>query len=41
MYDDVRLDSSPRSALLDFLHSTYEAGANLAKWDRVELERTA
>jgi len=41
MYDDARLDSSPRSALLDFLHSTYEAGANLAKWDRVELERTA
>jgi len=41
MYDDVRLDSSPRSALLEFLQSTYEAGANLAKWDRTELERTA
>ena len=41
MYDDVRLDPSPRSALLDFLQSTYEAGANLAKWDRAELERTA
>jgi len=41
MYDDVRLDPSPRSALLEFLQSTYEAGANLAKWDREELERTA
>jgi len=41
MYDDVRLDPSPRSALLEFLQSTYEAGANLAKWDRAELERTA
>src|ERR1700694_2203790 len=39
MYDDVRLDPSPRSALLEFLQSTYEAGANLAKWDRAELER--
>ncbi|MGA8309792.1 MAG: DUF5996 family protein [Terriglobales bacterium] len=41
LYDDVRLDPSPRSALLDFLQSTYDAGANLAKWDRAELERTA
>ena len=41
MYDDVRLDPSPQSALLDFLQSTYDAGANLAKWDRAELERTA
>jgi hypothetical protein len=40
MYDDVRTDPSPRSALLEFLQSTYEAGANLAKWNRVELERT-
>ena len=40
MYDDVRLDPSPRKALLEFLQSTYEAGANLAKWDRAELERT-
>jgi hypothetical protein len=39
MYDDVRLDPSPRSALIEFLQSTYEAGANLAKWDRAELER--
>jgi hypothetical protein len=40
MYDDVRLDPSPRSALLEFLQSTYEAAANLAKWQRAELERT-
>jgi hypothetical protein len=37
----VRLDPSPRSALLEFLQSTYDAGANLAKWDRAELERMA
>jgi hypothetical protein len=41
MYDDVRLDSSPRRALLEFLQSTYQAGANLAKWDRAELERSS
>ncbi|HMJ21693.1 MAG TPA: DUF5996 family protein, partial [Terriglobales bacterium] len=41
MYDDVREHSSPRSAVLEFLQSTYEAGANLGKWDRAELERTA
>ena len=39
MYDDVRLASSPREALLEFLRSTYDAGANLGKWDRKELER--
>ncbi len=39
MYDDMRLEPLPRSALLEFLQSTYEAGANLAKWDREELER--
>jgi len=40
MYDDVRRAASPKSALLDFLQSTYEGGANLAKWNRVELERS-
>src|ERR1022692_1750562 len=40
MYDDVRRAASPREALLSFLQSTYEAGANLAHWDRKELERT-
>jgi hypothetical protein len=39
MYDDVRAAASPREALLGFLQSTYEAGANLARWDRKELER--
>lgn len=41
MYDDVRNVPSPRLALLDFMQSTYEAGANLAKWDRQELEKAA
>jgi hypothetical protein len=40
MYDDVRRAASPRQALLDFLQSTYEAAANLAHWDRKELERS-
>jgi Family of unknown function (DUF5996) len=40
MYDDVRQSGSPREALLSFLQSTYEAGANLARWDRKELERS-
>jgi hypothetical protein len=39
MYDDVRRASSPRQALLDFLQSTYEAAANLAHWNRKELEK--
>jgi Family of unknown function (DUF5996) len=40
MYDDVRTAASPRAALLDFLQSTYEAAAELAKWNRKELERS-
>ena len=39
LYDDVRTADSPRDALLAFLHSTYEAAANLAQWDRKALER--
>jgi hypothetical protein len=39
MYDDVRRAESPKSALLDFLESTYAAAADLAKWDRASLER--
>ena len=39
MYDDVRLAALRREALLSFLESTYEAGANLARWERKELER--
>jgi len=41
MYDDVRKSGSPRDMLLEFLQSTYEAAANLAKWDRASLERGA
>ena len=41
MYDDMRKADSPDAALMDFLQSTYEAGANLAKWDRASLERTS
>jgi hypothetical protein len=39
MYEDVRKAESPSRALLDFCQSTYEAGANLGKWDRAALER--
>ncbi len=39
MYEDVRGADSPRQVLLDFLQSTYEAGSNLANWDRHALER--
>lgn len=39
MYDDVRTAPSPRETLMEFLQSTYEAGAELGKWDRRELER--
>lgn len=38
-YDAVRQSSSPEEALMDFCQSTYEAAANLAKWDRKALER--
>jgi hypothetical protein len=39
MYDDARRAPDPRAAVLDFLQSTYEAGAELGRWDRAELER--
>ena len=39
-YDEVRKSNSPDETLLNFLQSTYEAAANLAKWDRSALERT-
>jgi hypothetical protein len=38
-YDDVRTSANPRQALMEFLQSTYEAGANAAGWERGELER--
>jgi hypothetical protein len=40
MYDDVRRAPSPCAALLDFCQSTYEAGAQLAHWDRQALEKS-
>ncbi len=39
LYDDVRQADSPKAVLLDFLQSTYEAGASFANWDRPALER--
>ncbi len=39
MYDDVRTADRPKQALLEFLQSTYEAAANLGRWDRKSLER--
>jgi hypothetical protein len=38
-YDDVRRAASPRAEILEFAQRTYEAGANLAGWDRASLER--
>ncbi len=38
-YEAVRTSKSPDNMLLDFLESTYEAGAKLLKWDRAALER--
>jgi hypothetical protein len=38
-YDDVRTAANPDESLMEFLQSTYEAGANLANWDRASLER--
>lgn len=38
-YEDVRTAASPRDALIEFLQTTYEAGATLANWNRPELER--
>ncbi len=38
-YEAVRTADHPDAMLLDFAQSTYEAGANLAGWDRAALER--
>ena len=37
-YDAVRTARDPDAALMEFLLSTYEAAADLAKWDRAALE---
>jgi hypothetical protein len=39
MYDDVRTAVSPKTALLEFLNSTYDAAADAGKWERQALER--
>ena len=39
MYDDVRAANDPKAALMEFLESTYDAGANLGNWDRASLEK--
>jgi hypothetical protein len=38
-YEAVRTARSPDELLLAFFESTYEAAANLARWDRASLER--
>jgi Family of unknown function (DUF5996) len=38
-YDEVRRSSSPDAMLLEFLQSTYDAAADLGRWDRAKLER--
>jgi Family of unknown function (DUF5996) len=39
-YDIVRQADAPDEILLEFLQSTYEAAATLARWDRSALERS-
>jgi hypothetical protein len=38
-YEQVRASDDPGQMLLDFFQSTYDAAANLARWDRAALER--
>ena len=38
-YESVRSVSSPDDAVLDFCQSVYDAGADLARWDRAALDR--
>lgn len=38
-YEAVRTAAAPDQALLTFLQDTYEAAADLARWDRAALER--
>ncbi|HYO78740.1 MAG TPA: DUF5996 family protein, partial [Thermoanaerobaculia bacterium] len=38
-YEAVRTSASPDDTLMEFLQSTYDAAAELAKWDRAALER--
>jgi hypothetical protein len=38
-YEEVRNAASPLESLLSFAQTSYEAGANLGKWDRENLEK--
>jgi hypothetical protein len=38
-YEAVRTSGTPEKNLLDFMQTTYEAAADLGKWNRGELER--
>ena len=38
-YSEVRASSDPERMLGEFLETTYDAAANLARWDRTALER--
>ncbi len=38
-YDAVRTAAVPDTMLMSFLQSTYDAAADLARWDRAALER--
>ena len=38
-YAEVRASNDPKRLLMDFFQSTYEAAADLARWDRSALER--
>ncbi len=37
-YDAMRTAADPEAALMEFLQSTYDAAADLGKWDRASLE---
>jgi hypothetical protein len=38
-YEAVRATTSPDETVLDFYQSVYDAGADLARWDRAALDR--
>jgi hypothetical protein len=38
-YDEVQRADDPKGTLMEFLESTYVAGADAAGWDRAALER--
>jgi hypothetical protein len=40
-YDEVRQAADPDAAVLEFFQRTYEAGAELGRWDRASLEPAA